>query len=59
MTLLYEFWYDLVCLGRYTHEIKRMHDVYGKLPTTEIGPLTKRTMPVGVRSASPKFRRQD
>lgn len=30
MTLLYEFWYDFVCFGSYTHEIKRMHDVYGK-----------------------------
>lgn len=30
MTLLYEFWYDFVCFGTYTREIKRMHDVYGK-----------------------------
>lgn len=30
MTLLYEFWYDFVCFGRYTREIKSMHDVYGE-----------------------------
>jgi hypothetical protein len=30
MTLLYEFWYDMVLGGTYTQVIKRMHETYGK-----------------------------
>lgn len=30
MSLLYEFWFDFVKYGRYTREIQKMHDVYGK-----------------------------
>ena len=30
-TWLYEAWFDLILNGRYTNEIKRMHDVYGKM----------------------------
>ncbi|GKT84348.1 trichodiene oxygenase [Colletotrichum tofieldiae] len=26
---LYEFWFDFVRKGRYTHEIRRMHEIYG------------------------------
>jgi hypothetical protein len=29
-TFMYEGWFDLVLGGRYTHEIKRMHNIYGK-----------------------------
>lgn len=29
-TILYEFWFDMVLCGRYTREIKRMHEVYGE-----------------------------
>lgn len=25
----YEFWFDMVQKGRYTHEIKRLHEIYG------------------------------
>lgn len=28
-TFLYEGWFDLVRGGRYTHEIKRLHEIYG------------------------------
>ncbi|KAK7911853.1 trichodiene oxygenase [Apiospora marii] len=31
MSILYEFWFDVVKFGRYSMEIKRMHDVYGPL----------------------------
>mgnify|MGYP001582096791 CR=1 FL=1 len=30
-TFLYEAWFDLILGGRYTHEIKRMHESYGKM----------------------------
>ncbi|KZL87543.1 cytochrome p450 oxidoreductase [Colletotrichum incanum] len=33
---LYEFWFDFVKKGRYTHEIRRMHEVYG--PIVRINP---------------------
>lgn len=29
-TFLYEVWFDLVLGGRYTHEISRLHEIYGK-----------------------------
>lgn len=29
MTYSYEFWFDVVRWGRYTHEIKRLHQIYG------------------------------
>jgi len=29
-SFLYEFWFDFVTVGRYTWEIKRMHEKYGK-----------------------------
>ncbi|KAI1209415.1 cytochrome P450 [Annulohypoxylon truncatum] len=35
-TYLPEFWYDCVRFGRYTHEIKRMHEIYG--PMVRINP---------------------
>lgn len=28
---LYEAYYDWICLGRYGHEIRRMHEQYGKI----------------------------
>jgi len=31
-SFLYEFWFDFVKGGRYTWEIKRMHEKYGKTP---------------------------
>lgn len=30
MTFLYEFWFDFVRHGRYTWQIQKMHDKYGK-----------------------------
>ncbi|KAI1861411.1 uncharacterized protein JN550_010791 [Neoarthrinium moseri] len=35
-SFIYEFWFDFVLLGRYSHEIKRMHDFYG--PIVRINP---------------------
>ncbi|KAI1403068.1 cytochrome P450 [Hypoxylon fuscum] len=35
-TYLPEFWYDAVKFGRYTNEIKRMHEIYG--PIVRINP---------------------
>ncbi|KAK6084894.1 trichodiene oxygenase [Seiridium cupressi] len=35
-TFLYEGWYDLIQGGRYTREIKRMHELYG--PVVRINP---------------------
>ncbi|KAH9237209.1 hypothetical protein K456DRAFT_1830178 [Colletotrichum gloeosporioides 23] len=35
-TFWYEIWFDVVRWGRYTHEIKRMHEVYG--PIIRINP---------------------
>lgn len=32
LTFWYEFYYDVVRKGRYTWEIQRMHDQYGRLP---------------------------
>ncbi|KAH9232881.1 hypothetical protein K456DRAFT_1750283 [Colletotrichum gloeosporioides 23] len=32
----YEVWYDVVLWGRFTHEIKRMHEIYG--PIVRINP---------------------
>ncbi|KUI60841.1 Trichodiene oxygenase [Cytospora mali] len=29
-TILYEFWFEMVLGGRYTREIKRMHEIYGE-----------------------------
>jgi hypothetical protein len=31
MTFLYEFWYDVICIGRYTREIQKMHERYGEI----------------------------
>lgn len=28
-TLLYEFYYDVICRGQYTFKIKQLHDEYG------------------------------
>lgn len=30
MTIAYEGWYDMIKVGRYTHEIKKMHEKYGR-----------------------------
>ena len=30
-TVLYEAWFDLICGGKYTHEIRRLHNVYGMM----------------------------
>ncbi|KAI1415600.1 cytochrome P450 [Hypoxylon sp. FL1857] len=35
-TYLPEFWYDVVKFGRYTHEIMKMHEIYG--PVVRISP---------------------
>lgn len=35
MTILYEFWFDFVKFGRFSMEIKRMHDVYGSFMTPD------------------------
>ncbi|KAI2472113.1 cytochrome P450 [Annulohypoxylon bovei var. microspora] len=35
-TYLPEYWYDFVKVGRYTYEIKRMHEIYG--PMVRINP---------------------
>ncbi|KAJ5690941.1 hypothetical protein N7488_012508 [Penicillium malachiteum] len=35
-TFFYEGWFDLVRGGRYTHEIKRLHEIYG--PVVRINP---------------------
>ncbi|KAI8232761.1 hypothetical protein K4K57_010975 [Colletotrichum sp. SAR 10_99] len=35
-TFWYEVWYDVVLWGRFTHEIKRMHEIYG--PIVRINP---------------------
>ncbi|VUC26000.1 unnamed protein product [Clonostachys rosea] len=35
-TYAYEFWFDVVLWGRYTHEIKRLHERYG--PIIRINP---------------------
>lgn len=29
MTIAYEGWYDMIKVGRYTREIRKMHDKYG------------------------------
>ena len=29
MSFWYEAWYDFFLMGRYTHEIRRMHEKYG------------------------------
>lgn len=31
MSFLYEFWFEAILWGRYTHEIERMHRIYGKV----------------------------
>lgn len=31
MSLLYEFWYDMVLGGTYTQQIKVMHQTYGEI----------------------------
>ncbi|ORY65757.1 putative cytochrome P450 [Pseudomassariella vexata] len=36
LSLAYEFWFDMILVGRYTHEIKKMHQIYG--PVVRIGP---------------------
>ncbi|KAI0000250.1 cytochrome P450 [Xylariaceae sp. FL0662B] len=36
MSYLYEFWYDFVLVGKYTHEIRKMHEKYG--PIVRINP---------------------
>ncbi|KAI1460504.1 cytochrome P450 [Annulohypoxylon moriforme] len=35
-TYLPEYWHDLIRFGRYTHEIKKMHEIYG--PMVRINP---------------------
>ncbi|KAK7931818.1 Cyrochrome P450 monooxygenase [Apiospora marii] len=35
-TFLYEAWFDLVRGGRYTHEIRRLHAVYGMMMSSRI-----------------------
>ncbi|OTB02524.1 hypothetical protein M426DRAFT_322616 [Hypoxylon sp. CI-4A] len=35
-TYIPEFWHDVVTFGRYTHEIKKMHDAYG--PIVRVNP---------------------
>lgn len=32
MGYLYEGYYDFILVGRYGHEIRRMHEIYGKTP---------------------------
>jgi hypothetical protein len=32
MGYFYEGYYDFILVGRYSHEIKRMHDKYGETP---------------------------
>lgn len=31
MSFVYEFWYDAILWGRYTTEIERLHEIYGKV----------------------------
>lgn len=31
-----EFYYDVILLGRYTHQIRRMHEIYGRLKLANI-----------------------
>lgn len=31
-----EFYYDVILLGRYTHQIRRMHEIYGRLELANI-----------------------
>ncbi|KAJ8116515.1 hypothetical protein OPT61_g2076 [Boeremia exigua] len=38
MSLLYEFWFDMVLGGTYTHEIRKMHESCLKGPVVRIGP---------------------
>ncbi|KAJ3499440.1 hypothetical protein NLG97_g337 [Lecanicillium saksenae] len=35
-TYLYEFWFDVICWGRYTHQIEKLHQLYG--PIIRINP---------------------
>ncbi|KAL0775849.1 hypothetical protein CaCOL14_007136 [Colletotrichum acutatum] len=35
-TYWYEVWFDVVCWGKFTHEIKRLHEIYG--PIVRINP---------------------
>ncbi|KAK6849985.1 cytochrome P450 [Apiospora arundinis] len=35
-SFIYEFWYDFILYGRYSHEIRRMHEIYG--PIVRINP---------------------
>jgi hypothetical protein len=46
-SFLYEFWFDFVKGGRYTWEIKRMHEKYGKIPWISL--LTSIPAPLDVR----------
>lgn len=32
MSYLYEFYFDVIKSGRYSREIKRFHEIYGKYP---------------------------
>ncbi len=32
ISYLYEFYFDALLWGRYTHEMRRMHEIYGLLP---------------------------
>lgn len=34
MSYMYEFWYDVVCWGRYTRKILHMHEHYGNQSLT-------------------------
>lgn len=38
-TYLYEMYFDLIKGGKYTHEIKRLHDIYGPLIRVNPGGL--------------------
>jgi hypothetical protein len=32
-SVLYEFYYDIICKGQYTFKIKQLHDEYGSIQT--------------------------
>ncbi|KAK2729306.1 cytochrome p450 [Colletotrichum kahawae] len=55
-TFWYEIWFDVVRWGRYTHEIKRMHEVYATryLGLTIAGPII-RINPDEVHCSDPNF----
>lgn len=52
-TLWYEFYYDVVKAGRYTWEIGKMHEKYGKPEDTWLTPSTCYTVALAKRMADP------